>query len=320
MESLPSSGQPIPVKLIFNPVAGAVNESPVQLMDIINELQNQNLIPEAYLMEPDGDMPALIRDALNRGIRMFVVCGGDGTIESIAGELTGTEATLGIIPTGTRNNVAHSLGIPEDIPGAAALIRTGHPAKVDVGMATCGGQTRIFLETCSVGLLSALFPAADEIQHGNLARIGNFFEALFTSPLAEIGLFMDSKPPLTIRGHVVLVANLPYVGPRFQIPCDCSYNDGRLDVLVFPDESKFDLLNNIIQSAGSSSEPRIQHYQAKIVDIHTQPLMPVMADGFSLGEGPVSICIKQCALTVMAGEIGTRIHTGKECIESGRNH
>jgi diacylglycerol kinase family enzyme len=316
MESPFIDGQPIPAKLIFNPIAGTADESPLQLMDVINELQNRNLIPEAYLVEPDSDLLSVVQDALLRGIRMFIVCGGDGTIESVAGELIGTNAILGIIPTGTRNNVAHSLGIPEDIPGAVSLFETGQPIQIDVGFATYGGKTHPFLETCSVGLLSALFPSADEIQHGNLARIGDFLTALFASPLAEIRLSMDSQPEIKTRGHVVLIANLPFIGPRFQIPCDCSFSDGLLDVLVFPDQSKFDLLNNIIQLAGGVPEdPPIQHYQTHKIEIQTDPLMPVMADGFSLGEGPVSICIQQCALTVIAGEIGQTINTGKECLE-----
>lgn len=305
MESLSTNDNPIPAKLIFNPIAGAVNESPLQLMDVINELQSWNLVPEAYLVESGCDLTPVIQDALDRGIRMFVVSGGDGTIESVAGILVDTEATLGIIPTGTRNNVALSLGIPEDIPTAVSLLRKGRRIKLDVGFATCEGHSRIFLETCSVGLLSALFPAADDIQHGNLARIGDFLATLIAAPLAEIHLLMDSQPELNTLGHVVLVANLPYIGPHFQIPCNSAFNDGLLDVLIFPDQSKLDLLNNIIELAGDRPEdPRILSYQVRKVDIRAKPLMPVMADGFSLGEGLVSIRVQQRALMVMASEKG----------------
>ena len=111
------------VKLIFNPGSGKAGESPVQLMDVISEMQAWRLVPEAYLVEPGSDLPAVVQNALDDGIRMFVVCGGDGTIDAIAGALAGTKATLGIIPTGTQNNVALSLGIPEDIPS-----RHRHPA------------------------------------------------------------------------------------------------------------------------------------------------------------------------------------------------
>ena len=303
MESRSTHQHPMRAKLIFNPVAGAADKSPIQLMDVINEIQAQNFLPETYLVEPDSDLLPVVQDALEQGIRMFIVCGGDGTIESIAEALVGTDATLGIIPTGTRNNVAISLGIPKDISAAAVLLRTGQRIKMDVGFATCGDFSRLFLEACSVGLLSALFPAADEIQHGNLARIGDFLATLVASPSAEMRLEMDSHQIINTQGHVVLVSNLPYIGPNFQIAREGSFNDGLLDLLVFPDLSKLDLLSNVAQMAGGRPEdPRIRRYQVQKVEINTNPFMPVMADGFPLGEGPLSISVQQCALEVMAGE------------------
>ncbi len=175
-------------KLIFNPGSGEAGESPVQLMDVIGAMQAWKLVPEAYLVEPGVDLPAVVQKAIAEGIRMFVVCGGDGTIDVVAGALAGTNATLGIIPTGTKNNVALSLGIPADIPAAIAILRTGRRVKVDMGLIACGEIKQSFLEVCSVGLFSALFPAADDIQHGDLTRIGDLLAKLVASPPAEMHL------------------------------------------------------------------------------------------------------------------------------------
>ena len=136
----PSLGR-LRAKLIFNPGAGAAGESPFQLMDVIKELQAWKLLPEAYLVEPGSDLPQVVQDALAQGFRMFVVCGGDGTISAVARTLAGTHATLGIIPMGTQNNTALSLGIPSDIPAAVAILRAGRRIKVDVGMATCASSS-----------------------------------------------------------------------------------------------------------------------------------------------------------------------------------
>ena len=313
MESCSTDIQRMQTKLIFNPSAGAAGESPVQLMEVIKEMQAWKLVPETYLIEPDSDLLPVIQDALQRDIRMVVVCGGDGTIESVAGALVGTHTTLGIIPTGTRNNVALGLGIPEDIPAAVAILRTGRYLKIDMGLASCGELSRLFLEACSVGLLSALFPAADDIQHGNLARVGDLLATLVSSPSAEMHLVMDTHQEINTRGHVVLVANLPYVGPHFQIAPAGSFNDGLLDVLVFPDLSKLDLLSNVAQMAGGGPEDsRIQRYQVQRLEIDTNPFMPIMADGFSLKEGPLSISVQRHALAVMAGEPAPTIEEGKE--------
>jgi diacylglycerol kinase (ATP) len=292
-------------KLIFNPGSGTAGESPVQLMDVISAMQAWKLVPEAYLVEPGCDLPAVVQKALQDGIRMFVVCGGDGTIDVMAGALAGTNATLGIIPTGTQNNIALSLGIPADIPAAIAILRTGRRIKVDLGLAECGEIKRSFLEVCSVGLLSALFPAADDIQHGNLTRIGDFLAELVASPPAEMHLILDGKQEINTLCHVVLVSNMPYIGPHFQVGTPASMNDGLLDVLLFADLSKLDLLGYVVQVASAGSGPedeRIQHYHVHRVDVDTNPAMPVMADGLPLGEGLLRISVQRHALAVMVGE------------------
>jgi diacylglycerol kinase (ATP) len=290
-------------KLIFNPGAGAAGASPVQLLDVIREMQAWKLVPEAFLVEPGCDLPGVIQDALAQGFRMFVVCGGDGTISGAAGLLAGTGATLGIIPIGTQNNTALSLGIPSDIPAAIAILRNGKRIKVDVGMAACGNITTPFLEVCSVGLVSALFPSADDIQHGNLARIGDFLSTLTASPPADIHLLLDNKQQIHSLGHVVLVSNMPYIGLHYQVAPAAAFSDGLLDVLFFADLSKLDLLAYVFQGVGEGrpEDSRIQHYHVRRVEIDTHPAMPVMKDGMAIGEGLVRIEVRRHALAMMVG-------------------
>ena len=294
----------IRAKLIFNPSAGAARPTPIEIVDVIHEMQAWKLVPEAYLVEPGCDLPGLVQDALAQGFRMFVVCGGDGTISAVARSLAGTPATLGIIPIGTQNNTALSLNIPNDIPAAIAILRNGRRIKVDVGMATCGRISTPFLEACSVGLASALFPSADDIQHGNLAQIGNFLATLAGTPPAEIHLLLDNKREIHDLGHVVVVSNMPYIGFHYQLGSLASFGDGLLDVLFFADLNKLELLGYVLQGVGEGypEDQRIQHYHVRRVEIDTHPAMPVMADGSPLGEGLVRIEVRRHALAVMAGQ------------------
>jgi diacylglycerol kinase family enzyme len=272
-------------------------------VDVIHEMQAWKLVPEAYLVEPGCNLPGVVKDAIAQGLRMFVVCGGDGTISAVARTLAGTHATLGIIPIGSQNNTALSLNIPNDIPAAIAILRTGRRIKVDVGMATCGNISTPFLEACSVGLASSLFPSVDDIQHGNLAQIGNFLATLATTPPAEIHLLLDDKQEIHNLGHVVLVSNMPYIGFHYQLGTVASFKDGLLDVLFFADLSKLDLLGYVFQGVGvgKPENSRIQHFHVRRVDIDTHPSMPVMADGNALGEGAVRIEVRRRVLAVMAG-------------------
>ncbi|MHB9106294.1 MAG: diacylglycerol/lipid kinase family protein [Armatimonadota bacterium] len=103
--------RPLRAKLIFNATAGRPEDSTKQLADILTEMQNRHMLPDVCMVRPDTCVKAVVRNAIRGGIKLVVVAGGDGTIDSIAGVMAGSSATLGIIPTGTRNNVAFNLGI-----------------------------------------------------------------------------------------------------------------------------------------------------------------------------------------------------------------
>jgi diacylglycerol kinase (ATP) len=168
----------------------------------------------------------------------------------------------------------------------------------------CGRTKRPFLEVCSVGLLSTLFPPADDIQHGNLVRIGDFLDVLVTAPAAEMRLLLDNKRIINTQGHVVLVTNMPYIGPHFNAGDSVAYNDGLLDVIIFADLSKLELLGYAVQEVTRSGleDPRIQRHKVRKINIETFPALAVMADGVALGEAPLRISILHQAVTVMAGQ------------------
>lgn len=289
------------VKLLFNPNSGANDKSPTQLMDVIKEMQAWRFVCEPFMIEPHCDLYKVVDEAIASGIKMIVVCGGDGTVSSAARAMIGKKAIFGIIPTGTRNNIALSLGIPRDISGAIAILRTGRRMKVDIGTSTVDNISTPFIELCSVGLFSALFSAADDIQHGKITRIGDFLATLTTSPPSEIRLILENKEEIRRVGHIVLVSNMPYVGTNYQISSLDSYHDGLLDVILFADLTKLDLIGYVLKGidANKQEDPRIQRFRVQRIVVDTHPAMPIMADGVAIGEGAVIIEVQRQALTVM---------------------
>lgn len=296
--------QALPVKLIFNPSAGKAADHlapPIRLLTLLQEMQRWNLIPEVFLIEPDCDLEAAVQDALDRDIELFVVCGGDGTISSTARILCGTTATLGIIPQGTQNNIALSLDISCDISESTALLRTGAVIQLDMGQATCCGNSTPFLEVCSVGLVSALFQDGDDIQHGKIEKIGDFLSTFVSTSPAAIHLEMDEGTAVHDTGYVVLVKNMPYIGLNYHLGPQAAYKDGLLDVLYFADLNKLDLLAYILQGVGevSPQDSPVQHYHIHQLSIKTSPAMPVMIDGLPFGEGNVEIKVHPGKLNVL---------------------
>ena len=304
MSEKETNQRPLRAKLIFNSTAGRPEDSPQQLAEIINEMQSQNILPEVFMVHPDIQVEAIVRSAIRGGIKLIVVAGGDGTIDSVAGAMVGSSATLGIIPTGTRNNVGFNLGIPSTIGEAVSLLREGRRLKIDIGYLNSGRASHWFLEAAALGLLSDLYPAADDIQHGDLGQIGNFLSTFVSSTPSHLRAVFDGRKQLETSAYVVLIANMPYVGPHFQISSDVSYNDRYLDVFVFSDMSKLDLITYAVQSTGGAAEDvRIKHYRAKRLTIQTDPPMPVLADGVLLDQGPISALVHPHALLVMAGAV-----------------
>jgi len=289
-------------KLIFNATSGRSEESPQQLADILVEMQSRHILPEVFIMRPDSRVEAVVRSAIRGGTKLVVVAGGDGTIDSVAGAMVGSSATLGIIPTGTRNNVAFNLGIPSTVADAVALLREGRRLKIDVGYLRSGRASHWFLEAAALGLLSDLYPAADNIQHGDLAQVANLLSTFVSSTPSRLRMVLDGRNRLDTNAYMVLIANMAYVGPHFQISPDVSCSDSRLDVFVFSDMSKLDLISYAMQSTGGGAEDaRIKHYRVKQLTIRSDPPMPVLADGVLLAQGSVTALVHPRALAVMVG-------------------
>ena len=300
--------RPIRAKLIFNSISGRPEQSPRQLADILTEMQGRSILPEVYMVQPDSDVEAAVRSAIRSGINLIVVAGGDGTIDSVAGAMTGSSATLGIIPTGTRNNLAFNLGIPGTVAEAVALLREGRRLKIDVGYLRSGHAGRWFLEAASLGLLSDLYTAADDLQHGNLGQIANLFSTFVSSTPSRLRATINGHLRFEANAYMVLIANMPYLGPRIQIAPNISCLDSRLDVFIFSDMSKLDLISFAMLSAGGPVEDaHVKHYRVRGLNIRSNRQMPVLADGVILNQGSVTAQVQPRALAVMAGKSGPAI-------------
>src|SRR5512138_409560 len=121
----------IQAKLIANPGAGKPKESPKQLEMAVRCLQDLGIEVDVALAKPKEEATPLAKQAVKDGYKIVIAMGGDGTLEAVIRGLVGSKARLGIIPIGTQNNIAKSLGIPETIEEACALIASKNTRKLD---------------------------------------------------------------------------------------------------------------------------------------------------------------------------------------------
>ena len=127
----------------------------------------------------DGDnIAACAAGHVRQGAGLVIAAGGDGTVGSVAGELAGSSATLGILPLGTLNHFARDLGIPFDLAAAAKAIAAGTMRRVDI--ADVNG--RAFVNNASIGLypLMVMDRDAQQQRFGRSKRLAMLVAALRT--------------------------------------------------------------------------------------------------------------------------------------------
>ncbi len=96
---------------------------------------------------PNGPASEEWIDRLAGRYAVIAAAGGDGTVSSIAAAVARTGRILAVIPTGTMNHFARDAGIPTELDAAMALLRTGRPGGVNVGIV----NNRYFLNNVSLG-------------------------------------------------------------------------------------------------------------------------------------------------------------------------
>jgi diacylglycerol kinase family enzyme len=164
-------------------MAGQPVESSMRLAEILMHLQAWQMRPEVYMVQPESRLQSVVAEAIQQGIGLIVVCGGDGTIESTIDSLMGASATLGIIPIGTRNNITHSLGIPTD-------------SYSQVG--------KLNLIEYAVQEMTGAFPDDPRIQHYRVKSVDVY--TIPEMPVMADGVMLGDGPlRVTIRRHSLAV-------------------------------------------------------------------------------------------------------------------
>jgi diacylglycerol kinase (ATP) len=296
---------PLQAKLIYNPKAGAANKAADErLREVLRYLDEVNIHPDIARVEEAADVIATATYAVKAGYPLVIACGGDGTIESAANALVNRPTTLGILPFGTRNNVARSLGIPLKLQDAARLLRTGRRHQIGAGLAVVGERRRWFLETFTVGLFSALYPHADAIQKGNLVRARDLLVTFANSTAAKMQLTIDGSSSINVKAHALIGLNMPSTGANFRLGSDIAYDDEHLDIFLYEGLDKLDfLVYGFDVLTGMPEDPAIQRIRAQHIRVRSDPPLPVMADGFDLGTGEVEVHMEAHSLNVMIGKV-----------------
>ncbi len=214
--------------LLYNPVAGRRDASR-RLGTVIAALATAGLEIEPRPTGGPGGATRLAREAAAAGAEAVIAFGGDGTVREAAAGLVGAATALAILAGGTTNVLAHALGIPADLPAAAALCASGRAHAVDVGL--CAGQP--FLMMASSGLDAFVLRQLDPRLKHHLGRSGILLQGLrelgrYGYP--DLELEADGEP---LSAGFAAVANIPFYGGRFSLVPGARCDDRSLDLVTF---------------------------------------------------------------------------------------
>jgi len=301
--------KPMRAKLIANPGAGDVSEAAARLEQVTAYLLDYGLKVDVALAKPKKEAIPIARKAVKDGYDVVIAMGGDGTIGAVIRGIAGSKVSLGIIAAGTENDIARSLGIPEDLKEACALIASGHTRKLDLGQVSTRKRKKFyFFMLTAIGITATIFPIIKEVPEGKLSGITEAVKTLFKfKSKPTVFLTLDDESKIEVETMLVTVANTPLIGAKNLVAPDASMEDGLLDIAVYPDFSKAELLSYFAKTAheGSTSDGTIQRYRARKIKIKTSPKLDVAAEGILLGKGTARIKVLPGALRVLAPEAGT---------------
>jgi YegS/Rv2252/BmrU family lipid kinase len=287
------------IKFIVNPIAGFRRDKQF----IIERLQR--LSPEIDLTIETtscrGDAGARAAAAARDGFDIAVAVGGDGTVNEVASGLVGTATALGIIPLGSGNGLARSVGIPMSTEQAIAVISRSNRRRIDVGRA---GHRNFFVVT-GVGFDAAVGKLFDGTHmRGPLPYFYLGIKHLMNYQPRELHLRFAAHR-LTLTPFLVTVANTCQYGNGAKIAPHARCDDGQLDICVITESNKMAILRYLPNLVNGTIDQvsLVQYYQGTDIVIEGDSPLLFHVDGEpDTVEGPLNISILPKALQVIAPE------------------
>lgn len=233
---------------------------------------------------------------------LVIVCGGDGTINSAARGVLETGLPMGIMPMGTANDLARTLGIPDDLLQAADIIIAGHTSRVDLGEVNGHPFFNVASLGLSVDLARGLTPEAKR-RWGKLGYGLAALKVLLRAKPFRAEIISDSGQ-VSVKTLQIAVGNGVHYGGGTVIHADATIEDGHLDLysLELANVWKFGLMLGAFRRGEHGAWDEVRTAKSTEFDIRTREPMPINTDGDIVTETPAHFVIRPSAVTVFSPE------------------
>jgi diacylglycerol kinase family enzyme len=255
--------------------------------------------PLVLMTTPDDGGAGMARQALDAGAALVFAVGGDGTVRACAQVLAGTGVPLAIVPTGTANLTARSLGVPRDPPAALRAGFGGRNKTIDLALA----DGTISVAMAGIGLDAAVVGATPDRlkRHAGWPAYAAASARHLVARPAEFAIRVDGGREFVRRARSVVVGNCGLLPGGFPLLPAARPDDGVLDLGILAPAGLADWtsVGYRVLAASHRDDRRLERYQVRQVEIRAGQELPRQVDGEMIGPGDsLTVAIQPGALVV----------------------
>lgn len=212
--------------------------SKAALSTIIAECKRQNIdLTKINILKKDTSLGKVIANIKKRQPELVLVGGGDGTISDAVDHFAGSSIQIGVLPLGTTNNFARSLGLPLEIDAAIAVIKNGKVSNVDLGKI----NDEYFVNVAGIGISALIAKHVTDDQKKKFGRfayaINGIVQLARHKPFIATITDKDSELQFHLETHQIIIANGRYHAGK-EIAQDAKIDNRELIIFALGGRSK----------------------------------------------------------------------------------
>ena len=286
--------------MIFNPVAGSAGNRDIVLGKL------QRLKPIAVcLTKGSGDAEQLARQAIRENCNYIIAAGGDGTLNEVVNAMAGhaKQIRLGILPLGTGNDFARSLGLSKSMEKNIVTLAKARTKRLDI-VKVRNNRTRHFINVATggfSGVINEKMTRRIKRAWGPLAYLRGAAAALPKLHTYKTGITVDDGERFSSDVYNVIIANGRFAAAGLPVAPAADLSDGLLDLIIIPKlaATSLALLAAEIVLGKHLPNDAIIFRRARKIAVRARPKMCFNVDGELVGHVPAIFKIMPRALRVV---------------------
>lgn len=274
-------------RLIYNPSAGREMVKK-NLAFILEEIEKSGYETSTFATKGKGDATREAKRACEDGFDLIVAAGGDGTLYEVINGMAEVEtrSKLAILPFGTSNDFARSMGIPKTLEGSLEIIKQNNSKMVDVGRM----NNKYFINIAGGGALTELtyeVPSKLKTAIGQLAYYIKGIEKIPNFKPFKLNYTKDGKE-FDEEAMLFLVSNSKTMGGYDKLAPNATVDDGKLDVLILKKCNLIELARvlGLLLVGEHIKDPKVIHFQTDKIEFNLEENVIINLDGEVGGISP----------------------------------